>query len=105
MTFLMEVPVEAGGRLVVEVRDSDLPDGLQPVGPGVVLTRAARSLEAAIDDVRPALQVMLDRLRALAPTEVEVEFGLVLTAEAGVVVAKGGGEVHFAVTLIWKANP
>jgi len=30
-----------------------------------------------------------------------VEFGLSVTAETGVVVAKGGTEVHFTVTLTW----
>jgi Trypsin-co-occurring domain 1 len=40
----------------------------------------------------------------LAPDEVTVEFGLVLGAESGVVVAKGHGEVHFTVTLAWKGG-
>ena len=31
-----------------------------------------------------------------------VEFGLTLTAETGVMVAKGSAEVHFTVTLAWS---
>jgi hypothetical protein len=33
-----------------------------------------------------------------------VEFGLTLTAETGVVVAKGSAEVHFTVTLAWSKD-
>jgi len=61
--YLIEVPVEGGGRLVVQVSDAEL-----------------------------------DRLVAMSPDEVSVEFGLTLGAETGVVVAKGTSEMHFAVT-------
>jgi hypothetical protein len=38
----------------------------------------------------------------MAADEVAVEFGIVLGAETGAVIAKGTAEVHFNVTLTWK---
>jgi Trypsin-co-occurring domain 1 len=35
-------------------------------------------------------------------SEVEIKFGLKMTAEAGVVISSVGGEVNFEVTLTWK---
>jgi hypothetical protein len=54
--------------------------------------------------VTPALGTITERLRRLSPDEVEVEFGFVLSAEHGVVIAKASGEIHFNVTLTWKGN-
>ncbi|MGO8882964.1 MAG: CU044_2847 family protein, partial [Streptosporangiaceae bacterium] len=56
------------------------------------------SLDSALDQLRPALDVIRRRLEALAPDEVSVEFGIVLGAETGVVVAKGTTEVHFTIS-------
>lgn len=100
----LEVPVEGGGRLLVEVPAAELPGDLELAGarPGEVVARARQTLEQALDQIKPALRAVLDRLVAMSPDEVSVEFGLTLGAETGVVVAKGTSEMHFAVTLSWK---
>jgi len=100
----LEVPVEGGGRLLVEVSAAELPGDLELAGarPGEVVARARQTLEQALDQIKPALRAVLDRLVAMSPDEVSVEFGLTLGAETGVVVAKGTSEMHFAVTLGWK---
>ena len=41
----------------------------------------------------------------MSADEVAVEFGIVLGAETGAVIAKGTAEVHFTVTLSWKREP
>jgi len=41
----------------------------------------------------------------MSADEAEVEFGIVLGAEIGAVIAKGTAEVHFTVTLSWKQEP
>ena len=99
----LEVPVEGGGRLLVEVSAAELPNDLELAGarPGEVVARARQTLEQALDQIKPALRAVLDRLVAMSPDEVSVEFGLTLGAETGVVVAKGTSEMHFAVTLGW----
>jgi hypothetical protein len=102
--YLIEVPVEGGGRLLVQVSDAELPGDLQlaSMRPGEVVARARQSLEQSLDLIKPAVRAVLDRLVAMSPDEVNVEFGLTLGAETGLVVAKGTSEMHFAVTLAWK---
>jgi hypothetical protein len=106
MTYLVEVPVHSGGRLLVQVAPEDIPDELElaSVRPGEIIARAAQPLEAALDQLKPAVEAVHDRLMAMTPDEVTVEFGIVLGAETGVVVAKGSTEVHFTVTLKWKSG-
>ena len=102
--YLLEVPVEGGGRLLVRVSDEELPGDLQLASarPGEVVARARQSLEQSLDLIKPAVGAVLDRLMAMSPDEVSVEFGLTLGAETGIMVAKGTSEMHFAVTLAWK---
>ncbi|MGH4007771.1 MAG: CU044_2847 family protein [Pseudonocardiaceae bacterium] len=102
--YLIEVPVDGGGRLLVQVSEAGLPGELQLASarPGEVVARARQSLEQSLDLIKPAVRAVLDRLVAMSPDEVRVEFGLTLGAETGVVVAKGTSEMHFAVTLAWK---
>jgi Trypsin-co-occurring domain 1 len=107
MAYVIEIPVEAGGRLLVQARADDLPDTLElaALRPGEVVARARESVEEAIDQIKPAINAVTERLKAVAADEVAVEFGIVLGAEAGAVIAKGTAEVHFTVTLSWKRGP
>jgi hypothetical protein len=104
MMYLIEFQVDGGGRLVVQVAEDDLPGGLAlaSLRPGEIVARAEESLEKALDHVKPAVQAVLDQMTSLGPDEVVVQFGVVLGAETGVVVAKGTSEVHFTVGLTWK---
>jgi hypothetical protein len=104
MAYLMEVPLEAGGHLLVQAAEDDLPGGLElaSLRPGEVVARTRETVEEAVDQIKPAVTAVTSRLKALAADEVTVEFGLVLGAEAGAVIAKGTAEVHFTVTLCWK---
>lgn len=106
MSLLIEVPVEGGGRLLVEADPEQLPGELQLASghatPGEVVSKAKQSLEQALDQLQPAMSAVLERLKAVSPDEVGVEFGLTLGAETGLVVAKGSSEVHFTVSLTWR---
>jgi hypothetical protein len=104
MAYVIEFPVEAGGQLLVQANEDDLPGTLElaTLRPGDVVARARESVEAAFDQIKPAVDAVAGRLRATAADEVEVEFGIVLGAETGAVVAKGTAEVHFTVMLRWK---
>ncbi|MEV0322820.1 CU044_2847 family protein [Streptomyces sp. NPDC050658] len=70
-------------------------------GDGVV-ARARMSLQEALDEVRPTLARVADTLRELGPDEAEVEFGLKMGGETGVIIAKGTAEVNFVVRLTWN---
>ena len=104
MAYLLEVPMEGGGSLVVQAGEADLPDDLElsALRPGEVVAQARQTLEDAIDRLQPAVAAIRRRLEAMGPDEITVEFGILLGAETGVVVAKGPAEVHFTLSLTWK---
>ena len=104
MSYVLEVPVEHGGRLLVQAGEADLVGGLElaALRPGAVVARARESVETAIDQLKPAISAVASRLKAIPADEVTVEFGILLGAETGAVIAKGAAEVHFIVTLTWK---
>ncbi|MGW4464009.1 CU044_2847 family protein [Micromonospora sp. NPDC004704] len=45
-----------------------------------------------------------DALTAIAPDEMEVEFGLKLSSQFGVVLTKGTAEVNIVVRMKWSAQ-
>jgi hypothetical protein len=53
----------------------------------------------------PTIRTVIAALKALAPDQSEIEFGIKLSAEAGVVVAKTAVEGHFNIKLTWKGEP
>jgi hypothetical protein len=69
------------------------------------VVQAKQSFEQALDQVTPVASAALNRLRQGLTTpadEVELKFGVKLTAQAGAIIASVGGEVNFEVTLKWK---
>lgn len=101
MTELARFELEQGGDVVVEVRT------------GPVTTRASRredlvldakvSFERALGTVKDAASAALGQFQAMArrPDEVEIKFGVKLSAEAGAVIAKTGLDGQFEVRLKW----
>ena len=88
--------------------ESDEPDrGFQPVSRAGGRGRddnTPRSFTDAMDRVGPLANQLVEKLKDLVeqPEEVEVEFGIKLSAAAGVVVAKAGSEANFKITLTWR---
>ena len=104
MKRLVGFELEEGGTIYVEV---DVPEeaGMVPASRGSeVVQHAEETFTAALDKVRPAAQVIIEKLRTLhdPPDEVAVEFGLKMSAKAGAVVAAAGVEANYKVTLTWK---
>lgn len=104
MAYLIEFPLDGGGRMLVQASDEDLPGDLElaSLRPGEIAVRASETVEQAMDRVKPAIGAVVGHLRAMSPDEVAVEFGIVLGAEAGAVIAKGRADVHFTVTATWR---
>jgi len=103
MVQLVSFPSDAGPSLLVEVSDNDY--GIERIARrdgGIV--QATENLEEALGRAMPTLRTVIRSIRSLAPDTAEIEFGMTLTAEAGVVVAKTAVEGHFTVTLSWSGS-
>jgi hypothetical protein len=71
------------------------------------IVQAKESFEKTLDKVMPVASAALNRIRdglTTPASEVEIKFGLKMTAEAGAIIASVGSEVNFEVTLKWKHN-
>ncbi|WP_093775756.1 CU044_2847 family protein [Streptomyces sp. yr375] len=98
--------LDDGHVVLLEVSDVDS-TGIDRVGRRADIARGASdTLQQALTRVGPALVAVVTATRGLAtaPESVTVEFGVKLTAEAGVVVARGTTEANFAVTATWKTR-
>ena len=109
MGELIGLPVDAQSAnfLVVEVDDAEPSGGLVlAAAPGLAkgIAMAQITLEEALDKLRPSLQKIANVLKDLAPEEAEVEFGLKIGGETGVIIAKGTAEVNFVIRMTWKTS-
>lgn len=103
----VEVPVGEGGDTFVRVQIHEVDESLVRVGRGDrPIARARQSLDAMLDTVRPVADSFVGRFRELAhaPDEITLEFGVSLSAEAGVVIASTATVANFSVTLTWNRS-
>lgn len=108
MAQVGEMRLGDGTAVRVELEEAH-GSGVDLVGRGTDAVRdSAQTLQEALAHIRPALDSVAATVRGLGqrPDTVSVEFGIKMTAEAGVVVAKATSEAHFAVSLQWTGrNP
>src|SRR5262249_46558020 len=99
----IEFAAGSGQSVLVQVEDSAAGPVTRGIGAQSITTRASQTFEDAISRVRPAAEAIVAQLRSLttAPDEVQVEFGLTLSAEAGAFVAAASTEANFKVSLTW----
>jgi hypothetical protein len=79
---------------------------------GQVQAGVADQLEASVNEVkhitaRLALgfaDTMTSVAKEARPDEMEMTFGIKMSAESGWVIAKAGGEANFEVKLVWKST-
>ena len=112
MKRLVEFPSESGETILVEVEDV-VPGGGTRRGlfDSNVVERAQTSFEDALDRARPMATTLVRKLRDIGdsavspPDEVQVEFGIVLSANAGAVLAAASAGANYKVTMTWKQQP
>jgi len=106
MTYHLAVPLSADNHdlVIFQVDSSEVPDSPVSVsdeGEGAV-EKAKLTLEAALNNLKPSLAMVKTAFSDLSPDETSVDFGLSVSAEYGMVIAKGTAEVNFAVHMTWK---
>jgi hypothetical protein len=98
----MRIPIEGGGSILVEA-DSAAAGGPVKAGRlGDVVEDAASTLQAALVPIKDATRAVLEQLQDAGPHEIEVSFGVELTAQAGAVIMKAESGCHLAMKLTWK---
>ncbi len=87
----------------VEAEDVDLPKGYSQSSRVDVSSEANLKFEDAIERVKLTAIAIFEKLKGVSdpPPDIEVEFGLKLTANAGAVVASVGAEAQYKLTLKW----
>ena len=76
------------------------------LSPDDLAEKSAQALDRAMGTIRQMAQ-RVSALRVTLPdefTQVELEFGLKLEAEAGALISKVGGEASINVTLTWERS-
>ncbi|MFA0841821.1 CU044_2847 family protein [Streptomyces rochei] len=106
----VETSDPAPAAVSVPVPEDPYEDEYEPIRrrrPADGVSGAADTLRGAVDRVRPAVSDIVDSLRSMPrrPDRITLEFGVKVTAEAGVVVARSTAEAHFTVGVEWETAP
>lgn len=105
MRQLVELKVDETPVLVeIEVLEAEqgiLRSAVNQEGRVVVLSR---QLGDVLDDVRPTLERVVDRVRSMAGNaqEISVEFGVAMSIEGKAFIARGALEANFKISLTWN---
>jgi hypothetical protein len=102
---LIEFSLEDGTSFLMEVDEPETIAVERVALPsGRLVLKAQQSFEEALDKIKPVASTLISKLRGLntPADEVEVKFGLKLTADAGAIFTSVGGEVSYEITLKWN---
>lgn len=109
MKRLVEFPSESGEPILVEVEDVGFGgETRRGLSTSAVFERAQTSFEDALEKARPMASSLVGKLRTIGdaagspPDEVQVEFGIILSAEAGAVLAAASASANYKVTMTWR---
>lgn len=93
MKRLIEVPLESDSSILVEEDDTDRAT-TRSWRPTEEIAATATSLDGVLAPLGPASKALAERLRDFpdSPNQIQVEFGVKLNAEAGVIIAHTSGE-------------
>ena len=105
MDNLISMYVEPGNEdsIVFEVNRDQISDDLILSSPRLndAAAKASVTFAEALAKLKPALERVVHMLQELSPERVEVELGLTIGGETGIIVSKGTAEVNFLVRLAW----
>ncbi|NEO13525.1 MAG: hypothetical protein F6J98_16245 [Moorea sp. SIO4G2] len=104
---LAEFFLSDGTTFLVEVEEPES-NAIERVAlpSGKYVLKAQQSFEEALEKVKPVASTIISKLRDLdtPADQVEVKFGLTLTADAGAIFTSVGGEVSYEITLKWSQD-
>jgi hypothetical protein len=103
---LVSFPLEAGGSVLIEVDEEAGATVTRGLRPSEVIESVGHSFEAALEAIGPAAVAVARKLRdhVDAPENIEVEFGLKFSGQAGAVIASASTEAQFHVKMVWTGK-
>jgi hypothetical protein len=109
MKRIVEFPSEDGQTIFVEVEGDTLGgETRRGLSPSAMVERAQTTFEDALDKARPMATSLVKKLRDVGdsavnqPDQVQVQFGIVLSAQAGAVLAAASAGANYTVTMTWN---
>jgi len=101
---IAEFELESGGKVLVQAAEPASGVRTRSGGDHHLIEKAKLTIEHSLQGVLPLVQSVRAKLAASlhSPAEMSFEFGIILTAEAGAVIAKSSLEAHFQVSVTWK---
>jgi hypothetical protein len=110
MSRLIEFALDSKDQtiILVETDDTVPAQGQQQVSlGGAVAEKATQAFDAAVAGIKPVASTIMRQLTAVIPDadEISVEFGIKLTANAGVIVAGTSAEGNCKVSIKWTRKP
>ena len=102
MKRLVEFPLEEGGSILVQI-DEPESSGTVRAGREETIEKAMETFEEALNRVLPAAKSVVEKLRNMGskPDEIEVNFGINLSTQAGAFIASATAQANFGVTVRW----
>ncbi len=100
----VEFPLEDGSSIVVQVDEPETGGTVRASRLGdLAVERSRMTFEEAFRRIYAATESAVIPLTrsSLRPSEIEMEFGINLSAELGAVIAKSTSEANYKVTLRW----
>jgi hypothetical protein len=89
------VEVEEPEYTSTDIQRAALPSGRE-------IAKAQKTFEEALENIKPVVASISHKFKDLGPKEMEVKFGIKLSADAGAFITSVGGEVTFELTVKWS---
>lgn len=67
-----------------------------------VISVVEKSLESSLKSICVFSEIVTEKLKELKPQKMEVEFGVIFSAEVGAVITSVGAEANLKITLSWE---
>jgi hypothetical protein len=104
---LVEFPIQGGETILVEVTDGPMGGRVtRGLDHDPLVEHTEHTFGEAVGHVRPAASALIDKLEGIPdpPDEINVEFGLELSAEAGAFIAAASTAANCKVSLTWHRD-
>lgn len=104
MARLIDFKLDGNTTVLVEAANDSTPKGQQLSSAGGTVEIASKTLDETLSAIKPVARTIMAHMREAVTEaeEIHVEFGIKLTATAGIILAKAATEGHCKISVKWK---